>query len=95
VRKLASGHSGVVPDRRPPVAEIVRVDLAELEQVRQARTKPRRTRLSWEEVGRALNVTHTQARRRFADRLESGKTDTTRTTKQVRPPAREAENPSD
>ena len=62
------------------------IDLAELEQVRQARTRPRQTRPSWEEIGRALGVTHTQARRRFADRLESAKADTKKTTGQGRPP---------
>ena len=43
------------------------VDRAELEQVRAARTM--RPQPSWQKIGRALGVSHTQARRRFADRL--------------------------
>jgi hypothetical protein len=41
------------------------LDAAELEQVRAARS----ARASWREIGKALGVSHTQARRRFHDRL--------------------------
>lgn len=44
------------------------IDRAELAQVRAARSA--RSRSSWEEIGRAVGgVSHTHARRRFADRL--------------------------
>ena len=43
------------------------IDRAELEQVRAARKL--RPQPSWGEIGRALGVSHTHARRRFADRV--------------------------
>lgn len=44
------------------------IDEAELKQVKVAR-RSYRPQATWAEIGRALGVTHTQARRRFADRV--------------------------
>ena len=43
------------------------IDAAELAQVRVARTDFKRG--TWQEIGKALGVSHTQAQRRFKDRL--------------------------
>ena len=45
------------------------VDDAELEAVRALRSGSPQGRASWESIGRALGVSHTQAIRRFGDRL--------------------------
>jgi hypothetical protein len=43
------------------------MDAVELELVRAARSRP--TPVTWERIGKALGVSHTQAQRRFKDRL--------------------------
>ena len=44
------------------------IDLAELEQVRVARSK--RPPDTWREIGDVLNISHTEAMRRFAKRVK-------------------------
>lgn len=71
---LASAHPLTRLKAAHELAEVKRkefeetVDRVELEQVRAARRQPRPA--SWAEIGRALGVSHTQARRRFAERLD-------------------------
>jgi hypothetical protein len=77
LRNLAGAHPLARLEAIHQLGQVLRaeldawVDLAELEQVRAARSMARSVRPSWGDIGVALGgLSHTQAIRRFRDRVE-------------------------